>query len=84
MTFHFSQQGVAVLPLNGRTCTSGLVRRLVNARNDPAKARILTWLLNIDDERLGSFGLLPREIAILRHQFPEQATPLMVDRQLAI
>jgi hypothetical protein len=83
MTLHFSQQGMAALPLNVRTGTSGLVRRLVNARNDPAKARILTWLLNINDERLGAFGLLPREIAILRHQFPEQAA-LTVGRQLAL
>ena len=82
MTLHFSQQGMA-LPLNVRTGTSGLVRRLVNARNDPAKARILAWLVNIDDERLGGFGLSAWEIAILRHQFPEQAT-LMVDRQLAL
>ncbi len=83
MTLQFSQQRVAALPLNMRTGTSGLVRRLVHARNDPAKARILTWLLNIDDERLLSFGLLPREIATLRHQIPEQAA-LMVDRQLAL
>jgi len=83
MTLQFSQQRMAALPLNMRTGTSGLVRRLVNARNDPAKARVLMWLLNIDDERLAGFGLLPREIAILRHQFPEQAA-LTVDRQLAL
>jgi len=83
MTLHFSQQSMAGLPLNVRTGTSSLVRRLVNARNDPAKARILTWLLNIDDENLRRFGLLPREIAILRHQLPEQAT-LTVDRQLSL
>jgi hypothetical protein len=83
MTLHVSQQGMGGLPLNARRGTSGLVRRLVNARNDPAKARILSWLLNIDDERLAGFGLLPREIAILRHQFPEQAA-LTVDRQLAL
>jgi hypothetical protein len=68
----FSEQGMAALPLNRRTGTSGLVRRLVNARNDPAKARILTWLSNIDDERLADFGLLSQEIAILRHQFPDR------------
>jgi hypothetical protein len=83
MTLQFSQQRMASLPLNVRIGTSGLVRRLVNARKDPAKARILTWLLNIDDERLATFGLVPREIAILRHQFPEQAA-LTVDRQLAL
>jgi hypothetical protein len=83
MTLQFSQQRMAALPLNMRTGTSGLVRRLVNARNDPAKARVLMWLLKIDDERLAGFGLLPREIAILRHQFPEQAA-LTVDRQLAL
>jgi hypothetical protein len=66
MTVQFSQQGMAALPLNVRTGTSGFVRRLVNAHNDPAKARVLMWLLNIDDQRLAGFGLSPEDIAILR------------------
>lgn len=66
MTIQFSQQGMAALPLNVRTGESTLVRRLINTRNDPAKARIREWLLSIDDQRLAGLGLTPEDIAILR------------------
>jgi hypothetical protein len=42
------------------------VRRLVQARDDPAKQRIRSWLSDINDERLLSFGLTPEDIALLR------------------
>jgi hypothetical protein len=42
------------------------VRRLVQARDDPAKQRIRRWLSDINDERLLSFGLTPEDIALLR------------------
>jgi hypothetical protein len=42
------------------------VRRLVRARDDPAKQRIRSWLSDINDERLLSFGLTPEDIALLR------------------
>jgi hypothetical protein len=45
---------------------SSFVRRLIAAEDDPARRRIRTWLTKIDDERLLSFGLTPRDIAILR------------------
>jgi hypothetical protein len=45
---------------------SRLVRRLVRAKDDPAKQRIRRWLSDIDDERLLSFGLTPEDIALLR------------------
>jgi hypothetical protein len=66
MTIQFSQQGMAALPLNARRGPSSFVRRLVNARNDPAKTRIRAWLLALDDQRLAGFGLTPEDIALLR------------------
>ena len=66
MTIQFSQQGMAALPLNVHRGQSSFVRRLVNAQNDPAKARIRAWLLDLDDQRLAGFGLTPEDIALLR------------------
>lgn len=48
------------------TAKSSLVRRLVRARNDPAKQRIRTWLKEADDQRLLNFGLTREDIFILR------------------
>lgn len=45
---------------------SALVKRLIGARNDPAKERIRGWLIEIDDARLLDFGLTPTDIAALR------------------
>lgn len=45
---------------------SALVRRLVQALDDPAKERIRAWLSDIDDERLIAFGLTTDDIAVLR------------------
>jgi hypothetical protein len=45
---------------------SSLVRRLVQARDDPAKRRIRPWLSDINDERLLAFGLTQEDIALLR------------------
>src|ERR1700730_290979 len=49
-----------------RKARSSLVRRLVQARDDPAKQRIRRWLSDINDERLLSFGLTPEDIVLLR------------------
>ena len=46
---------------------SGLVCRLVCARNDPAKERIRTWLIDLDDAQLQSgIGLTVEDITVLR------------------
>jgi hypothetical protein len=46
---------------------SGLVRRLVCARDDPGKERIRMWLLNLNDAQLQSgLGLTVEDIAVLR------------------
>ena len=49
-----------------RKARSSLVRRLVQAQDDPAKQRIRRWLSKINNEQLLSFGLTPEDIALLR------------------
>jgi hypothetical protein len=60
------QRSIAKRPARCRKARSSLVRRLVQARDDPAKQRIRRWLSDINDERLLSFGLTPEDIALLR------------------
>jgi uncharacterized protein YjiS (DUF1127 family) len=45
---------------------SGLARRLVRAKNDPAKQRIRSWLGNMKDGQLLGLGMTSEEIAALR------------------
>ena len=48
-----------------------LVRRLVQARNDPGKERIRNWLIDLDDAQLQSgLGLTLEDIVILRGGTP--------------
>jgi len=66
MTIQFSRQAIAALSTNVPPA-SGLVRRLVRARNDSAKERIRMWLIDLGDAQLRSgLGLTPEDIAILR------------------
>jgi uncharacterized protein YjiS (DUF1127 family) len=58
------QQGFAVRP--ARRPGSSLIRRLVRAKDDPAKRRIRAQLSEIDDERLSCLGLTAEDIAALR------------------
>jgi hypothetical protein len=60
------QQRITKGPARGRRARSSLVRRLVQANDDPAKQRIRRWLSDIDDVRLLSFGLTPEDIVVLR------------------
>jgi hypothetical protein len=60
------QQSTAKPSASCRKARSSLVRRLVRAKDDPAKQRIRRWLSDIDDERLLSLGLTPEDIALLR------------------
>jgi hypothetical protein len=65
MTIQFPRKGVAA----SRSLKSGssLVRRVVQAQDDPAKQRIRAWLREIDDEQLSSsLGLTSEDIAVLR------------------
>jgi hypothetical protein len=46
---------------------SSLVRRVVQAQDDPAKQRIREWLIALDNEQLSSrLGLTSEDIALLR------------------
>jgi hypothetical protein len=46
---------------------SGLIRRLIRARNDLGKERVRMWLIGLDDSQLRSgLGLKPEDIAVLR------------------
>jgi hypothetical protein len=60
------QQGINVSSVGRPIAGSSLVRRLVLAKNDPAKQRIRAWLSDIDDERLFSLGFTSEDIAALR------------------
>jgi len=66
MTMEGSHRSIVNRPAGCRKARSSLVRRLVQARDDPAKQRIRGWLGDIDDERLASFGLTPEDIVLLR------------------
>ena len=58
------RQDIAVRP--AAIAGSGLVRRLVRAKDEPAKQRIRAQLSEIDDERLFGLGLTSEDIAALR------------------
>jgi hypothetical protein len=65
MTIQFPRKGVAASRL--LKSGSSLVRRVVQAQDDPAKQRIRAWLTALENEQLsGSLGLTPEDIAILR------------------
>jgi mannose-6-phosphate isomerase-like protein (cupin superfamily) len=62
---HFVQS-IGARPVGRPIAGSSLVRRLVLAKDDPAKKRIRAWLSTIDDERLFRLGLTSEDIAALR------------------
>jgi hypothetical protein len=64
MTIQFPRKGVA----ESRLLKSGssLVRRVVQAQDDPAKQRIRAWLRALDNKQLSSLGLTSEDIAVLR------------------
>ena len=66
-TVQFSRQAIAALSADLPMTGSGLVRRLVRARNDPGKERVRRLLIELDDAQLQSgLGLTPEDIAVLR------------------
>lgn len=65
-TLDHLQQGIAVSSAGHPKAGSSLVRRLVLAKDDPAKQRIRAQLGEIDDERLLCLGLTSEDIAALR------------------
>ena len=57
----------AARPARHLTVRSGLVRRLVQAYDDPGKQRIRAWFRELDDGQLSGLGLTPEDIYVLRH-----------------
>jgi hypothetical protein len=65
MTIQFPRKDVAASRL--LKSGSSLVRRVVQAQDDPAKQRIREWLIALDNEQLSSrLGLTSEDIAVLR------------------
>ena len=70
MTVQFSRKAQIALSASAPVTWSGLVRRLVRARNDPGKERIRKWLIDIDDAKLQSgLGLTLEDIDVLREWY---------------
>jgi hypothetical protein len=81
MTIQFSKQPIAVLSDGLPKMRSGLVRRLVCARDDPGKERIRMWLIELDEAQLRSgVGLTVEDIAVLRTG-TKTASPLRLEKQ---
>ena len=81
MTIQFSKQPTEVLSEGVPKMGSGLVCRLVCARDDPGKERIRTWLIDLDDAQLRSgLGLTVEDIAILRTG-TKSASPLRQEKR---
>jgi len=75
MTIQFSRHGLAARPAKRLEARSSLVRRLVQAQDDPGKQRIRAWLTELDDEQLSNLGLTPEDIHVLRHQIFRKNRP---------
>jgi hypothetical protein len=75
MTVQFSRKAQTALSASPPVTRSGLIRRLVRARNDPGKERIRKWLIDIDDAKLQSgLGLTREDIAVLRESYATKLT----------
>jgi hypothetical protein len=68
MSIQFSRQGIDALPTSFPAAQSSfvLVRRLVEAEDDPIKRHIRARLMDLDDRQLSDFGFTPVDIATLR------------------
>jgi hypothetical protein len=56
------KQRIARRPARCRRARSSLVRRLLQAKDDPAKQRIRRWLSDIDDKRLSREDSVPEPL----------------------
>ena len=52
MNMQFLRRGITARPAKDLKVRSSLVRRLVQAQDDPAKHRIRAWLCDLNDEQL--------------------------------
>ena len=76
MNMQFLRRGVTARSATHLKARSSLVRRLIQARDDPGKHRIRGWLRNLSDEQLSRLGLTFEDIAVLRGtQTPSSSQP---------
>ena len=66
MNIQVLRRGVVAGPASHEKAASSLVRRLVQAQDDPAKRRIRAWLRDLHDAQLSGLGLTSEGIAVLR------------------
>ena len=66
MNMQFLRRGITARPAKDLKVRSSLVRRLVQAQDDPAKHRIRAWLCDLNDEQLSSLVCTSEDIAVLR------------------
>jgi hypothetical protein len=66
MNMQFFWRGMTTGRAENLKIRSSLVRRLVQAQDDPAKRRIRTWLCDLNDEQLSNLNLTSEDIAALR------------------
>jgi len=74
MNIQILRRGMIARPARHRKVASSLVRRLVEAQDDPAKHRIRGWLSDLDDAQLSSLGLTSEDIAVLRDKQPTSSS----------
>jgi uncharacterized protein YjiS (DUF1127 family) len=66
MNVQFLRRGMAASPAKHLKARSSLVRRLIQAHDDPGKQRIRAGLRELDDEQLSNLGLIAEDIHALR------------------
>ena len=66
MNMSFLGKGITARSTKDLKVRSSLVRRLVQAQDDPGKHRIRAWLCDLNDEQLSGLGCTSVDIAVLR------------------
>ena len=66
VNMQFWRRGITPRPAKDLKVRSSLMRRLVEAQDDPAKHRIRAWLCGLNDEQLSNLGCTSDDIAVLR------------------
>ncbi len=66
MNMQYLRRGMTARSVTHRKVGSSLVRRLVQAQDDPGKRRIRAWLRDLNDEQVSRLGLTSDDIAVLR------------------
>ena len=70
MNMSFLGKGITARSTKDLKVRSSLVRRLVQAQDDPGKHRIRAWLCDLNDEQLSGLGCTSLDIAVLRGVAP--------------